>query len=126
MEVKGMDIRRVMSASSLMGDKVINPQGEDLGKIEEFMIDLNTGCIAYAVLSFGGFLGLGDKLFAIPFQALSLDENQKKFILNVSKDKLQNASGFDKDHWPDMADPTWSSQLHDYYGYDPYWKTGMK
>ena len=126
MQVKGTDIRRVMSASSLIGDKVRNSQGEDLGKIEEFMIDLNTGCVAYAVLSFGGFLGLGDKLFAIPIQALSLDEDEKCFVLNVEKDRLKNATGFDKDSWPDMADQKWSSQLYDYYGYEPYWKTGSK
>jgi len=126
MQVKGSDIRRVMSASSLIGDKVVNTQGEDLGKIEEFMIDLNSGCVAYAVLSFGGFLGLGDKLFAIPIQALSLDEDRKCFILNVDKEKLQKASGFDKSNWPDMADQTWSRQLYDYYGYEPYWKTGEK
>jgi sporulation protein YlmC with PRC-barrel domain len=126
MKVTGTDIRRVMSASSLIGDKVMNSQGEDLGKIEEFMIDLNTGCVAYAVLSFGGFLGIGDKLFAIPIKALRLDEDQKCFILDVDKEKLKNASGFDKNNWPDMADPTWSTKLHDYYGYDPYWKTGAR
>jgi sporulation protein YlmC with PRC-barrel domain len=123
MDVRGTDVRRVMSASSLIGDKVRNPEGEDLGKIEEFMIDLDTGCIAYAVLSFGGFLGLGDKLFAIPIQALALDEDNKQFVLNVSKDKLKNASGFDKNNWPDMADRTWGASVHEYYGYEPYWKS---
>jgi sporulation protein YlmC with PRC-barrel domain len=125
MEVKGTDARRVMSASSLMGDKVVNPEGEDLGKIEEFMIDLDTGCIAYAVLSFGGFLGIGDKLFAIPVQALKLDEDKKCFILNVSKDKLKNASGFDKNDWPDMANAEWGNALYEYYGYEPYWKRNI-
>jgi sporulation protein YlmC with PRC-barrel domain len=123
MEVRGTDIRRVMSASSLIGDKVMNQAGEDLGKVEEFMIDLKTGCIAYAVLSFGGFLGIGDKLFAIPMKALALDEDQKCFILNVDKEKLKNAEGFDKSSWPDFADQTWGTAIHDYYGYDPYWKT---
>lgn len=126
MDVKGTNVRRVMSASSLIGDRVINPQGQDLGKIEEFMIDLDTGCVAYAVLSFGGFLGLGDKLFAIPIQALALDEDRKCFILNVDKEKLQNASGFDKSNWPDFADQTWAAGIFDYYGYEPYWKTGSK
>lgn len=117
------NVRRVMSASSLIGDSVRNPQGEDLGKIEEFMIDLETGCVAYAVLSFGGFLGLGDKLFAIPIQALTLNEDEKCFILDVPKEKLKNASGFDKNNWPDMADQTWSATIHEYYGYEPYWKS---
>jgi hypothetical protein len=115
-----------MSASSLMNDRVVNPQGEDLGKIEEFMIDLDSGCIAYAVLSFGGFLGFGDKLFAIPIQALSLDEDRKCFILNVTKEKLERAQGFDKSSWPDMADTSWGTSLHEYYGYEPYWKRGSR
>lgn len=126
MDVRGTDIRRVMSASSLMNDRVMNEQGEDLGKIEEFMIDLDTGCIAYAVLSFGGILGFGDKLFAIPIQAFKLDEDRKCFILNISKDKLKNAQGFDKNNWPDFADQTWGTTIHDYYGYEPYWKRGSK
>ncbi len=123
MEVKGTDIRRVMSASTLVGDRVTNPEGEDLGKIEEFMIDLNSGCIAYAVLSFGGFLGFGDKLFAIPIQALQLDEDNKTFILNVPKEKLEKASGFDKNNWPDMADRGWGQAIYEHYGYKPYWES---
>ena len=69
----GKRYRRVMSASSLTGDRVVNLAGEDIGKINEIMIDTPTGRIAYAVLSFGGFLGMGDKLFAIPWSRLSLD-----------------------------------------------------
>ena len=126
MEVRGTNVKRVMSASSLMNDKVMNAEGEDLGKIEEFMIDLDSGCIAYAVLSFGGFLGLGDKLFAVPFHAMKLDEDKKCFILNVPKDRFKDAQGFDKSNWPDMADQTWGTAIHEYYGYEPYWKTGSK
>jgi sporulation protein YlmC with PRC-barrel domain len=125
MEVKGTtNIKTVMSASSLKGNKVMNSAGEDLGNIEDFMIDLKSGCLTYAVLSFGGFLGMGDKLFAIPMEAFSLDEDNQCFILNVSKDKLKNAQGFDKSNWPDFADQTWGSCIYDYYGYKPYWKSG--
>src|SRR4029450_6274599 len=90
-------LRRVMSASSLSGDRVKNSAGEDLGKVKEVMIDVRGGRIAYAVLSFGGVLGLGDKLFAVPFNALMLDEDEKEFILNADKATLENAPGFDKD-----------------------------
>lgn len=121
MKVKGHDLRRVMSASSLTGDRVINSRGEDLGKVEEFMIDLGTSRIAYVVLSFGGVLGIGSTLFAIPFEAFSLDEDKHAFILDVPQEKLEKATGFDKDNWPDMADPSWGTQLHDYYGLRPYW-----
>jgi sporulation protein YlmC with PRC-barrel domain len=112
---------RVAGASTLMGDNVHNSAGENLGTIEEIMLDVPTGRIAYAVLSFGGFLGLGNKLFAVPWGALTLDEREHEFILNVDKKQLQNAPGFDKDNWPDMADQTWGSQVHDYYGSQPYW-----
>ncbi len=119
-KVKGTgNVRHVMSASTLIGDPVVNARGEDLGKLEEIMIHVDSGKIAYAVLSFGGFLGLGDKLFAIPWEALILDEDKKHFILEIDKQKLEHAPGFDKDRWPDMADPTWGKQIYSYYGYEP-------
>ncbi len=123
MEVTGTrNVRHVMSASTLNGDSVVNSKGEDLGKIEEIMIHVPSGKIAYAVLSFGGFLGLGDKLFAIPWEALKLDEDNHRFVLDVDKEKMERAPGFDKDRWPDMADPTWSSEIYRYYGYqEPTW-----
>jgi len=89
-----------LSASTIKGDKVVNAAGEDLGKIEELMIDLRDGRLAFAVLSFGGFLGLGDKLFAIPWQALRLKLHDHAFVLDVPKDVLEKAEGFDKDNWP--------------------------
>jgi sporulation protein YlmC with PRC-barrel domain len=113
--------RRVLGASTLKGDKVINLQGENLGDIQEIMIDLERGRVAYAVLSFGGFLGLGDKLFAIPWEALTIDMAEKRFVLNVDKELLKRAPGFDKDRWPDMTDPAWGAELYTYYGYKPYW-----
>jgi sporulation protein YlmC with PRC-barrel domain len=115
-------LRRVLSAGSLSGDRVENASGEDLGKIKEIMIDLHSGRVGYAVLSFGGVLGLGDKLFAVPWNALTLDEGEEKFILNVDKATLENAPGFDKDNWPDMADPSWGSQIYRHYGVQPYWE----
>jgi uncharacterized protein YrrD len=111
-----------MAADTLDGDSVVNAQGEDLGKIEDIMLDVERGRIAYAVLSYGGFLGMGDKLFAVPWSALTLDADRHCFVLNVDKQKLENAPGFDKDHWPTMADPTWAGELHTYYGSRPYWE----
>lgn len=116
MDVQGTQVRRVMSTSTLKGDKVVNRQNEDLGDIKDFMLDLDSGCISYAVLSYGGILGMGDKYFAVPMQALSLDEDRKVFILDISKDELKNAPGFDKDNWPDMADTEFTSKLHSFYG----------
>ena len=116
MQIIGRDIRKVMGASTLTSDEVRNQSGEDLGKIEEIMLDVPSGRIAYAVLSFGGFLGIGDKLFAVPWQALQLNEDDKCFILNVSKDRLEDAPGFDKNNWPDMSDPEFGGRVYDYYG----------
>jgi len=113
---------RVLSASSLTGDKVVNEKGEHLGAIEELMIDLDKGRIAYAVLSFGGFLGMGEKLFAIPWDALKVDLDEKRLILNVKKERLENAPGFDKGHWPNMADQTWGAEIYRYYGSRPFWE----
>ena len=119
--VKSLSERKVLAASTLTGNKVVNVQNEDLGTIEDLMIDIESGRIAYAVLSFGGFLGLGDKLFAIPWSALKLDAVEKRFVLNVSKELLEEAPGFDKRNWPDMSDPAWGVQIDTYYGYKPYW-----
>ena len=111
----------VMDAATLKGDSVVNSSGDDLGTIEAIMLDVTSGRIAYAVLSFGGFLGMGSKLFAIPWSALTLDASEKRFILDVPKERLENAPGFDKDHWPSMADTTWATQVHSYYNVRPYW-----
>jgi sporulation protein YlmC with PRC-barrel domain len=111
----------IMAADTLEGDDVVNTKGEDLGNIKDIMIDVPSGRVAYAVLSSGGFLGIGDKLFAIPWSALTLDADRKCFILDVDKETLKNAPGFDKDHWPSMADPTWAQEVHDYYGQRGYW-----
>lgn len=114
---------RVLSASSMMGDKVVNSKGENLGDIKELMIDLDSGRVAYAVLSFGGVMGMGDKLFAIPFQSLQLRPDHKDFLLDIDKDRLKNAPGFDKNNWPSTADRKWGEDIHRYYGQKPYWET---
>jgi sporulation protein YlmC with PRC-barrel domain len=114
----------VLSAGTLIGNSVTNPQGENLGEIKELMIDPQTSHVAYAVLSFGGVLGMGDKLFAIPFRSLRLRPDHKDFVLEVPKERLKNAPGFDKDDWPNVADRTWGTEIHTYYGATPYWETG--
>jgi hypothetical protein len=113
---------RIMAADTLEGNTVRNRAGDSLGSIEHIMLDVPTGRIAYAVLSFGGFLGLGDKLFAVPWSALTLDADRKCFILNASKEMLEKAPGFDKDHWPTMADQRWAADIHGYYRAVPYWE----
>ena len=113
---------RVMAASTLAGDDVLDASGDKLGTLNEIMLDVPSGRIAYAVLSSGGFLGIGDKLFAIPWRALTLDDENKCFRLDVSNDRMEEAPGFDKDHWPTMADESWAREVHTYYRVRPYWE----
>ncbi|MBQ5940259.1 PRC-barrel domain-containing protein [Massilia sp. AB1] len=108
----------LMGADTLIGDSVVNGKEENLGDIKEIMLDMQTGQVAYAVLAFGGFLGMGEKLFAVPWQALHLDTAHHRFVLNVDKERLKNAPGFDKDAWPDMSDVNWASGIHSFYGTD--------
>ena len=108
----------LMGADTLIGDSVVNGQEENLGDIKEIMLDMRSGQVAYAVLAFGGFLGMGEKLFAVPWQALHLDTVNKRFVLNVDKERLKGAPGFDTDRWPDMSDVGWANQIHSFYGTD--------
>ena len=112
----------VMAAETLTGDPVINAKGDELGKVSDIMVDVRRGRVAYAVMSCGGFLGIGDKLFAIPWSALTLDADRKCFVLDVDKARLEAAPGFDKEHWPSMGDEQWAAEVHSYYGIAPYWQ----
>lgn len=112
----------VLSVRSMMHNTVQNPQGEDLGKIEDLAIDLDAGRIAYAVLSFGGFLGLGDKHFAIPWEALRVAPHEHRAILDMPKERLENAPGFERGARPATADREWLRGVYAYYGYTPYWE----
>jgi sporulation protein YlmC with PRC-barrel domain len=111
----------VMAADTLEGDDVINPEGEKLARLDKIMLDVQTGKIAYAVISSGGVLGIGDKLLAVPWRAVTLDAENECFILDVSKEQLEQAPGFDKDHWPSMADDGWAREVHTYYRAHPYY-----
>src|SRR6201991_4253534 len=100
----------VMAASTLDGNKVMSSDGEHIGKISDIMLDVRSGRIAYAVLSEGGFLGMGATLHAIPWSALTLDTDAKCFRVDIVAQQLKDDAGFDKDHWPSMADPAWGTQ----------------
>lgn len=115
--------RQTLSASSLIGDSVRNNDGDDLGDIKEIMIDVPSGRVAYAVLDMGGFLGLGNKLFAVPWRSLRIDSDAQEFVLDVDKETLDNAPGFDQDNWPDFSDRTWGETVFAHYGQSPFWLT---
>lgn len=111
-----------LSAGTITGDKARNPAGDKLGHIEELVIDLESGRVLYAVLASGGFLGMGDKYFAIPWDLLTVDTDSHEVVVDVSKETLQNAPGFDKDSWPEIHDRTWLGDVYRYYGHEPYWE----
>lgn len=114
---------KVLSANSLEGNRVTNVKGDDLGKVEAIMIDLDRGRIAYVVISSGRANWFpNDKLLAVPWEALSISFHDKKFILNVTEETIKAAEGFDRKKWPDSADFEWLAKVYRYYGSEPYWQ----
>lgn len=106
----------LLSTSSIRNTSVVNPSGESLGSIEDLMLDPQTSRVQYAVLDFGGFLGIGDKFFAVPLEAFTIDRQNERFVLDVSKERLENAPGFPKDDWPQGPNPSFTESVYDYYG----------
>jgi len=112
----------ILSSSSLTGNDVVDSHGEKIGSISELMIDVNHGNVAYAVVSVGGFLGLGNKLFAVPFSAFTLDTDKHACVLAAgTKENFARAEGFDKDNWPKNS-PDWGKRVHTLWGQRPYWQ----
>jgi sporulation protein YlmC with PRC-barrel domain len=111
----------IMAAATLDGSKVMPSDGEHVGKISDIMLDVRNGRIAYAVLAEEGFLGMGANLHAIPWTALTLDTDEKCFFVDITAQRLKDDPGFDKDHWPTMADAKWAMSMHSYYNREPYW-----
>jgi sporulation protein YlmC with PRC-barrel domain len=110
-----MSHSKVVKASEVSGVEVKNLENESLGEINEIVIDKLSGKANYLVLDFGGFLSFGNKFFAIPWHLFTYDPNDDCFVLNVDKEKLKNAPGFDKDHWPNFADAQFTTQINTYY-----------
>lgn len=116
----------VIRASQLMGANIQNNEGKSVGEINDIVLDARSGRVQYAAVSYGGFMGLGDKLFAVPFKAFQVKQNPNDpkdhddlvLILNVTPEKLKGAQGFDKDHWPDFANQGWVQGIHKTYGLD--------
>src|SRR5215510_3795639 len=113
---------QLIKGSTFIGGNVENPQGQNLGEVKDVVIDRASGRIVYAVVSFGGFLGMGEKLFAVPWGAFSQPKADKDtFVLDVDRERLKNAPGFDAHNWPQMASREWVTSLYSYYNVPPYW-----
>jgi sporulation protein YlmC with PRC-barrel domain len=100
----GSGARTLVRSQTLVGRGVVNMQGEDLGRIEEFVIDPDRGHIEYAVLSFGELFGPGEKFFAVPWEALQIDDDRGYFIMDVERETLEEGQGFDPETWPPSPD----------------------
>lgn len=105
---------KYLTATSIIGDKVKNPAGEHMGFIKDIMVDLSSGAIAYIIIELGGFLGIGEKYFAFPFELLSVNPKNKTFILNQKLETIKNAPGFDQEQWP-------KTNSHEFDSHGEYW-----
>jgi len=120
----GVAIAHTLRTSDIIGLAVKNKNHEDVGKIDDLVIDMKTGEVRYAALSFGGVVGIGSKLFAIPWQSMTFmygepnKANSRHFMFDVTKEQLENAPGFDSSRWPNVADPSWSAAIDKHYKVD--------
>ena len=116
-----MDHPQTMPVSQLIGARVNDAAGEALGKVQEIMIDLDRGHVGYVAMSFGGMLGVGQKIIAVPWSALRIDAVHGVLVLDVDRQRLENAPGLDKDNWPDV-DLDYLDMLHTHYDAQRYWQ----
>jgi hypothetical protein len=112
---------RLIAADKVEGTAVYNPQGDQLGTIETFMLDKANGKAAYAVLSFGGFLGVGTRLYPLPWSTLKYDASQGGYVVNLDKRVLENAPSYAEGDTVSWEDRAWGERVHDYYKAPPYW-----
>lgn len=115
------EMLQVSRASKIIGTNVKNPSGENLGGIKDLVLDPESGHVVYAVVSFGGVLGMGSKLFAIPWSVLHWTRDKEYYVLDLDKETLKKAPGFDKKHWPDSSSK-WEQQreeLNQFYRVNP-------
>jgi sporulation protein YlmC with PRC-barrel domain len=121
-KARTLPVPRVASALSLAKNGVTNENGDDLGKVEDIMVDLETGRVSFVVVASGGLLGRDGRLYAVPWEAMKISLHDKKFILNITKETMSNAPSFHRSNWPDLSNLSWLRDVYAYYGYQPWWK----
>jgi hypothetical protein len=112
----------LISADKVEGTEVYNRAGDNLGSIYRLMIDKLSGRVVYAVMSFGGFLGIGERYHPLPWSMLTYDPAQGGYVVDIDRDLLEGAPTYAADETPEWADPTWGRSVHDYYGVRGYWE----
>jgi len=111
----------LIEASKVQGTAVYNPHGEKLGAIDDVMIDKRSGQAAYAIMSFGGFLGLGGDHYPIPWAKLKYDVNVGGFVVDIEPRVLEGAPAYAAGATPRWGDKTYEEEIHSHYGSPPYW-----
>lgn len=111
----------VISASKVTGTNVYNTDGDHLGAIQDVMIDKKSGKIAYAVMSFGGVLGIGQRYHPLPWATLKYDMRQGGYVVGINADQLKDAPAYGADEMPAWGDRAYETRVHDYYKAVPYW-----
>jgi hypothetical protein len=114
--------KRRVESDRVEGTTVYDPQGNNIGSIKRIMIDKISGQVAYAVMSFGGFLGMGTDEHAIPWNKLTYDTSLEGFRTDITEQQLRGAPAFSRDRDYDWTDRTRESELHHHYGARPYWE----
>lgn len=115
----------VLAADTLVGERVVDAGGAHLGAVEDLVIDVERGVVAYAVMSCGALPGARDRLLAIPWSALTFDPARGCLVLDAGGERLAGAPDFDRDDWPSMADPAWAARVHDHFSARPYWASDV-
>jgi len=120
-ELESHETSHLISADKVEGTPVKNSDGDKLGTIDKVMIDKRSGKVAYAVMSFGGFLGMGESRHPLPWHVLTYDTDLDGYVVDIDKDKLRNAPHFEPDEDVAWGNEAWHRRVHDYYGVQPYW-----
>lgn len=116
-----LETGNLISSEKVEGTNVYNAVGDTLGSIHALMIDKTSGHVVYAIMSFGGFLGMGNQYHPLPWSVLKYDTNMGGYVVNLDKHQLEGAPAYDADVEPDWRDRTYENKIHDYYGVGPYW-----
>ena len=125
MAVSATTNRRMLAISTLRGSHVGNCAGEELGKVDDFVVDLESGRIAYVIVSLGGFLGIGDKLVPVPWEFFSFRTEDHELFVDVEKQMLLDAPSFERSKWPDLGDEAWVGRIHGHFAQKPYWNSDI-
>jgi hypothetical protein len=115
----------LISTGAIRGTPVYNTDGEALGSVDDLMVDSETGRIAYALMSFGGFLGIGERIHPLPWAVLKYDKVRRGYVVPLTKAALVDAPNYGPEDAPRFGERAYEESIHDYYKTDRYWINPM-